>query len=53
MILAPSAPTTMSAQSVAQLGYAAGDLVPFGTASVHTSTRLNGNIARAGVNYHF
>ena len=43
---APSAPTTMSAQSVAQLGYAAGHLVPFGTASVqHTSTRLNGNIA--------
>ena len=27
--------------------------VAFGTAAVHTSTRLNGNIARAGVNYHF
>lgn len=35
------------------VGICAGDLVPFGTASVHTSTQLNGNIARAGVNYHF
>jgi outer membrane immunogenic protein len=25
----------------------------YGTAAVHTSTQLNGNIARAGVNYHF
>ncbi len=25
----------------------------YGSAAVHTSTRLDGNIARAGVNYHF
>jgi outer membrane immunogenic protein len=26
---------------------------PWGGASVHTSTRFNGNIMRAGINYHF
>jgi outer membrane immunogenic protein len=44
--------TVNTNQLLTQINVGAGG-IPWGAATVHSSTRFNGNVVRAGINYHF